>query len=112
MKMISVYIASVKPIQWPQLVMRMVMVEEKMMMLIPRAVMENQWKMTALDSPMKNTSLTLSDQMADRLRDIPMEDWIKSINSNNIHWVKLRLGLILCFSLRAVVSGMIGWVEV
>ena len=66
--------------------------------------------MTALFSPIRNTSFILSDQMADRLRDIPMDDWMSSIKSINIHWVELRFGLMMllltvgqdCVCMRAV----------
>ena len=70
--------------------------KEKMMMFTPSAVLENMRKTAAaFCSPIRNSNFTKSDQMADRPRDIPMEDWITSIKSINIHWVELMLGLIL-----------------
>ena len=77
----------------------MMVVEKKITMFTASAVLENTRKTAAFCSPIRNSNFTKSDQMADRPRDIPMEDWITSIKSINIHWVEPMLGLILLLKL-------------
>ena len=90
---------SLTPSQVNPLWMRMMVVEVKMMMFTPSAALENMRNTAALCSPIRNSNFTKSDQMADKPRDIPMEDWITNIKSINIHWVELMLGLILLLKL-------------
>ena len=90
---------SLMPSQVNTLWMRMMVEEEKMRMFTPSAVLENMRKIAAFCSPIRNSNFTKSDQMADKPRDIPMEDWITSIKIIIIHWVELMLGLILLLKL-------------